>query len=196
MTYQTYPLTDVQPAVDTADLAKWLSVELADPLLPMIGRMATSAAIDFLQRELLYRDRRVVYQQWPIVGTLTPGISKPTACLRHDIALPYAQLLTVKEVTVYGEETLDYSVLYTAPASIRLSPAYNTAGDSETAIDVLYTAGFGDYPSSVPQGIRDGIMCLAAFMYEHRGACDANDAMMKSGAMQLLQPYRFYQVLL
>jgi hypothetical protein len=33
-------------------------------------------------------------------------------------------------------------------------------------------------------------MMIAAFMYEHRGQCDGNDAVKKSGAATLLRPYR------
>ena len=31
---------------------------------------------------------------------------------------------------------------------------------------------------------------LAAYLYEHRGQCDAGDAISKSGAASLLNPYR------
>jgi hypothetical protein len=44
--------------------------------------------------------------------------------------------------------------------------------------------------ASVPTAIKTAIMMIAAFMYEHRGQCDANDAIKKSGAANLLRPYK------
>ncbi|HSH26645.1 MAG TPA: hypothetical protein VK972_02570 [Wenzhouxiangella sp.] len=38
------------------------------------------------------------------------------------------------------------------------------------------------------------IKLLAAFLYEHRGECDVNDALARSGVAVMLQPYKKYAV--
>ena len=193
--YLSYPQSDIEPAIDTAELANWLVVPVTDPLLPRIARMASAIGVEYLQRELITRERRVIYQTWPVIGTLTDGLSGRTAKLSEHITLPYAQLLSVEDVAINGEATEDFGIVYDSPVKLRVNPVFDSS-DSLPVIDIAYMAGFGDYISSVPQGIRDGLMMLAAYLYEHRGACDVDDAIKKSGAAQMLQPYRFFAVVL
>jgi hypothetical protein len=42
----------------------------------------------------------------------------------------------------------------------------------------------------VPGAIRTAIMMIGGFIYDHRGGCDAEDALKKSGAMNLLRTYK------
>jgi hypothetical protein len=61
-----------------------------------------------------------------------------------------------------------------------------TGWDYVTDVEITYTTG----SASVSPAIQSGIMAIGAFLYEHRGECDATDAVMKSGAANLLRPYR------
>ena len=51
---------------------------------------------------------------------------------------------------------------------------------------VIYTAGYGDVPESVPAPIRNAIMQYAAFLYENRGDLNAEPP---QAVLQLLRPY-------
>jgi hypothetical protein len=53
-------------------------------------------------------------------------------------------------------------------------------------IRIEYTAGM----AFVPGAIRTAIMMIGGFIYDHRGGCDAEDALKKSGAINLLRTYK------
>ncbi len=198
MTYATSPIGPVTTAIELADLADWLVVDVSDPVLPMVARLATAHVIEYLQSELVERQRTVVYQQWPARGSYAHlSISPRNDQIEHDVMLPYAQLISVESVTAYGEalDAADYRILDTKPASIRLSPQYATSDDFP-ALSVEYAAGFGPTAQDVPEEIRIGIMTLAGYLYEHRGACDVDMAMRSSGAAAMLYPYKLRAVAL
>lgn len=55
-------------------------------------------------------------------------------------------------------------------------------------LDVVYQAGFGDKPSSVPATLRQAVLMLAADMYEHRTAerCLASNSLVRI----MLEPFK------
>ncbi len=57
-------------------------------------------------------------------------------------------------------------------------------------VEVEYVAGYGSAASSVPDQIKRGIIMLAGYLFEHRGECDAQTAVAKSGALALWRSYR------
>jgi hypothetical protein len=86
----------------------------------------------------------------------------------------------VESVTVDGDD-LEYTLeAERRPARITL-PAWD---GSEVRVE--YTAGM----DVIPAAIKLGITTIAAFMFDHRGACDAEFALAKSGAINFLKPYR------
>lgn len=189
MQYTTSPMASLTTAIDLQPLADWLVVDVADLVLPMVARLATSQALEFMQRELVNRARVVVYQEWPYTGTNTwPSLSPADAVPLHDIPLPYAGLQTVDSVEVYGELTTNYTTVQSKPDAIRMQPQYDSDED-EPALVIEYTAGYGPTVDDVPEEICNGIMLLAAYLYEHRG-CNAAKALHDSGAASVLQPFR------
>jgi hypothetical protein len=58
--------------------------------------------------------------------------------------------------------------------------------DRTKELEIAYTAGM----ETIPAAIKYGIMQVATYLYDHRGDCDADDAIRKSGAANLLKPYR------
>lgn len=196
MQYTTSPMGSLTTAIELQPLADWLVLDVSDPVLPMVARMATAQAVEFMERELVNRARVVIYQEWPTIGTNShPSISPSDLRPLHDVPLPYASLQTVDSVEVYGELTTDYTTVQGKPDAIRLQPEYGTE-DDQPALAIEYTAGYGATVASVPEEIRNAIMMLAAFLYEHRGSCDGAEAMNRSGAGAALRPYRMRGVLL
>lgn len=187
--YTTRPLSAVVSPVTTQELADWLRLDdNTDPLLSPLLVAATSYVIERLQSELLNRDRVVTYQHWPMVGKLYTQLSYPDAQFEREIKLPYATLQSVTAVTLYGGVFTDYQVQETTPATLYIEPLQVTDA-SEPAIEVQYVAGYGANAADVPEAIRVGITMMAAYLYSHRGACDAVTAFANSGARELLTPY-------
>jgi len=189
------PNEPLQPAVTDQQIQDFLALDGFDPIATALALAATEAAINYLQRELVTRERTVNYQDWPFSGSKSIGISP--SCVEYDgrIELPYAAPLdAVSTVSVYGENQLDYTVTKTQPAAVELDQLPQD-GSNQPAIEVVYTAGYGAQ-TDVPAGIQTGILMMTAYMYEHRGACNADNAMQQSGAAMMLQPYRVNAVVL
>ena len=192
----TYPLTEVVPVVTNAELADWLGVDDSDPLLPVMATAATSAAIEFLQSELISRQRKVIYKEWPSVGTDTrPSVSRNNMYENRYVNLPYARLVSVEEVLLSGDTNTDYVEINALPAQLYFDSFYYSYEDGVPALDVTYTAGYG-LISDVPQAIKSAVSMLAAYMYEHRGSCDSISALNQSGAAMALTPYKTSVVIL
>ncbi|MFV1191175.1 hypothetical protein QML34_28610, partial [Klebsiella pneumoniae] len=91
--------------------------------------------------------------------------------------LPYTALISVESVTGNDSETLEY----TLQADRRPAKIAIVGWDYLSEIRIEYTAGM----NFVPGAIKTAIMMIASFIYDHRGGCDAEDALKKSGAMTL-----------
>lgn len=79
----------------------------------------------------------------------------------------------------------------------RVFPAYDvvwpTPRRQENAVTIVYVAGFGTEPGSVPTPLRHAILLLAAHFYEHREAyLNTNFGMVEvpRGYAALIYPYR------
>lgn len=192
----SYPLSGVTPVITNSELADWLGVDDTDPLLPIMATSATSLAIEYLQSELISRQRKTIYLNWPTTGTNTaPSLSPSNISANRYIDLPYARLISVESVKLSGDVTSDYVEVETLPAQLYFDTISYTHVNGVPDIEIEYTAGYGDI-SSVPAAIKTAVTMLAAYLYEHRGACDAMDALMQSGAAMALQPYKTSVVLM
>ncbi|AIM40715.1 head-tail adaptor [Idiomarinaceae phage 1N2-2] len=174
----------VVSVVDLQMLADYLRAEADDPILPMLGKQATSMAIDFLGYDLTPRDWTLKHWEWPTIGTMTsPTLSGQQGYYRREIRLPYGRIVSVQSVSLYGENHTDFTVrrdsIVLPSVRVKAQPA------DEPAIVVEYTAGF----DPVPEGISDAVLQLAAFLYHNRG-CGLADALTGSGARQALQPWQ------
>lgn len=193
MSYYTVALEPLPLAVEIDQLADFMAVDLNDGVLPIIATLATSIVVEFLQCELVARNRSVTYQQWPFFDAAGRSLSNSPLSPEIFAGLPFANLLTVANVTAHGELTTDYVVVHSRPASLRLPLNYSTS-DTNAPLVINYRAGFGESISDVPIQIQYGIMQLAAFLYENRGSCDSTDALKKSGAFGTLYPHKFSAV--
>lgn len=184
----------VETAVDLGDLAAWLGgLDVSDPVLGMVALSATAQVIEYLQSELINRTRRLVINKFPYNGTPSyPSLSRQDIDPLRVIELPYAQLVSIESLDLHGEPFTDYEILETKPASVYIGQSYS--GNAAPFLVAEYIAGYGEALQDVPEQIRVGIMQLAAFMFEHRGECDGQEALMRSGAASLLYPYRLKPV--
>lgn len=176
--------------VDAEDLADWLGVDDTDTLLDPLLLSATDAVVNHLGLDLLAREWTYTLWDWPAVGTPTsPSLSRQASYLDRDVRLPYANLLTLESVTSYGAEVADVIPRNDSIILPRNVERYAYQLNEDPALEVVYSAGYGNAADDVPEGVKSAIKVMAAYMYEHRGECDATDAMRKSGARELLAPY-------
>ncbi len=183
----------VSPVPD-ADIADFLALPSADALLTAINAAAAGAVVSYLGRDLLTQTRTLTHWDWPVWGTMQyRSLGQMTGDYRDEILLPYAYDATVSSVTVYGEAFTDFINRGDAIV-MRGQTRYQTT--PEPAIVVEYETGFGALDNDVPQAIRHGVKSLAAYLYEHRGECDAQDGIQKSGAAMMLTPWRKAELLI
>jgi hypothetical protein len=175
---QATPQTDTVSPVTTADLAAFIGVPSDDVLLSGFLVAATDAVIRYINQDLLERDWvGVVPVPQAVRFQLSPYLDQPTT-----FELPYTALIAVSSVTGNNNIALDYTI----ESERRPSKITVHNWDFLSEIVIEYSAGM----PVVPVAIKTAIMMLAAFLYEHRGACDADDGIKKSGAVMLLRPYR------
>lgn len=175
---QATPQTDTVSPVTVNEFAAFIGASTADPLLPGILQAATDATIRSINQDLLSRE-------WVgIVPALTPTRLQlsPYIDPSSTFELPYTALISVQEVTGNDAQVLEYEVeANRRPAKISVK-----GWDYMSEIRIEYTAGM----PFIPGAIKTAIMMIASFIYDHRGGCDADDAVKKSGAMTLLRPYK------
>lgn len=172
-------LTDIQSPATVTELADMLGVDDTDPLLQPMLEASTDALECYLNSAIVSRQFTAYFESWPITGAVTDGLSGTLSNYDAYIELPYSRLISVDSVESDGEPLTGFDTANTNPAKLYLS-AY--AGD----LTVTYTAGF----AAVPSAIKTAVLYMAAFMYDHRGSCDVNDALMRSGATSLVSRYK------
>ena len=159
---QFLKLDDISAVEETAILERYLNA-------------ATAVAEKYLNRSLDLRTFTLIYPApLPYLRTVQPSYPK---LKRYE--LPYTMLAQVNSVTV-DTTAATYEVIGNDPAFVELK-SFPT-----DTLTISYDAGY-EY---VPAAIEQGILQHAAYLYEHRGACDVTDAMHMSGAASLYRPYR------
>lgn len=182
----------VSPVTDQ-ELADWMVLpDASDPTLSPILKAATGSVIRYLGLDVLARDWTLTHDYWPTHGTMsTPSLSRQNGYYMREIDLPYANLISVASVELYGDSTTDYNLL--GDTVVLDYNVYRTEVDGSNenpAIVVQYRAGFGETADDVPDDVKTAITMLAAYNYEHRGGCNTGNAMRDSGAAEILVAYR------
>lgn len=196
--YKSTPLTEAVSPVTNQELADWLRLDDdTDPILAGILTTVTGYTIERLQSELINRQRKTIYENWPVIGTTGDWqISLSEARRQQEIVLPYARLQSIELVELYGDTFTSYIEQDTSPAQIFIEASTLTSDGAQPAILLEYTAGFGATAADVPEAIKTGIKMMAASMYEHRGQCSVADAWASSGAGMIMQPYSLAPVVM
>lgn len=179
----TKQLSDTVSPCTAADLQAWLELPETDPKLGAILITATDAIVGYLRRAILPTDYQVtitsLHDQWYRIANFN---GYPY------IELPYADLRDVDSVELDGEALAeeDYETdADTLPARLHV---YGRAWNHKLVI--AYEAGMAASAASVPQAIKTAILMTAAYIFEHRGMCDADEAVRNSGAAHVCKRYR------
>jgi uncharacterized phiE125 gp8 family phage protein len=122
------------------------------------------------------------------------------------VRLPRYPLQTVDTITTYSEDGTATSVTIAdvfdvdtqslrGRLTIKRGATWPIALQANNAIEIAYTAGYGDTATAVPAPLKRAVRLMAAFLYEHRGdGCTPGDAYLMSGAKGILDRYRSVEV--
>lgn len=162
--------------VTPEELADFLSIDYlsADENLYFGFLLAASdACIKYTNIELLQRKYTFKSDRYPERQQGYAGVGVMYAYRAWWINLPSYPVISVDSVQVNGEASDDPLIdLDSRPA--RIEPK------EMGAIEIVYQAGHATVLEINPQLLL-GITMLAAYLYEHRGMCDVNDAIKSSG---------------
>lgn len=118
------------------------------------------------------------------------------------VYLPRYPLQTVDGVNVYGEDSTATAITVASTfdvdtqslkgrMTLQRGATWPIALRANNAIEIAYTAGYGDTEIAVPSPIKRALRQWAAYAYEHRGdGCSVEDAYTASGAKNILNRYR------
>lgn len=155
---------------------------------------------------LITQSWRLALDQWPAHDEpWWDGVRQGSIADLHgsrkysDLDLPRFPLQAVDSVTVYDESSTSASVTiadtfdvdtYRKPGRLTLKrgATWPVALRANNAIEIVYTAGYGDAASDVPAALRSAVKRMAAWLYTNRGDCQ--EAAEAVSAMKLLSAYR------
>lgn len=182
------------PPVTLADASAFLALpDATDPILGAMLVAATDAVINYIGFDLLTREWTLTHWDWPAYGTMQArNLGGVTGSYAREISLPYARNAVVSSVVSYGDAVTEF---VNRGRYIVLTGSGRDGFNETPALVVTYGAGFGPLPADVPAQIKQAILMLAGWLYEHRGECDAYDGIGKSGAGSMLIPWRKAELL-
>jgi hypothetical protein len=159
--------------VDVSDFAEFIGVEPTDPMLSGFLLAATQACIDHTNYELLERTYTYKLDRAPQRQAGYTGVGIMASLSAWSIELPLWPVKSIESVTFNGEAATPDFDLDSKPARVEIA--------GRGAVVIEYTAGHAE-PEEIDARLLLGIKLLAAYLYEHRGACEMTDAIAKSGA--------------
>lgn len=191
-------VTDVknQLELDVTDTSKDTQIGLyIESARQLIEQYTGLALIDQTWRMTLDNWPLGITQWWDGVrdGAMSELVKSGRAA---NVLLPRYPLDSIVSIT--ADDTAitvaDYFIIDTDQKPGRLvlknGSAWPVVIDAAIGIKITYIAGYGDSSSDVPAALRLAVLQMAAYMFEHRGDCNTESAMLKSGAMSLINAYK------
>lgn len=163
--------------VTPEELAYYLGVEYSvndESILSMHLLAACGWYIEMSSNELLSRQWVMKLDNYPTDGASFSGLSPIYADLKAWIDIPLTPVTSIESITGNGESEGYVSDLSNKPPRVFLN-------NFSSNIVINYTAGYAT-PDDIPKSVMLGITMMAAYLYEHRGACKLSDAANESGA--------------
>ena len=178
------PVTPLTAAATAAELAEYLGL-IADqsetpPNIAMLNGLllaATQAVIDATGVQIVERDFACIYDYYPqtrpAFGGLAPLNSVPAPWINFGV-YPVT-VVTLVSVNLGLVDSADYE--------------FDAARIWFTTL-VNGRIGLGITAGAATEWGNAAVLAVAAYMYEHRGGCDAGDAVKQSSAWALIKGQR------
>jgi uncharacterized phiE125 gp8 family phage protein len=200
------PLVVTAPAdtpVSLAEVKAHLRVDddTEDALVTAMIAGAVGTAEFYLGRSLITQTLRLAFDRWPEEAA-GPWSSGPRII---ELARPPVQ--SIAAVTVYDEDdqatVVDTDVYRLANGSndrarlvLRQGQSWPTGVRATDAVEIDYLAGYGDAGTDVPEPIRQGLLALIAFWFEHREGEAWNSVLpsLPIGAASFWRPFRLMRL--
>lgn len=170
------------PAAEPVTLAEakaWLRLDSTDEDA-LVSTLVAAARIHLESttgRALLTQSWRIVLDCWPIDRTVTLPVA-PLQSLTEIRAYDDGGVFTTISLAQFQAETA------VAPARLLLPPTVDgmPALRQRLGIEIDYVAGYGDDAGDVPADLRQALLVLVAYWFEHR------DAVITAGAGSVIPP--------
>lgn len=197
------PVVVTAPAetpVSLAELKAHLRVDddTEDALLTTMIKGASETAELYLGRSLITQTLRLSLDRWLAGQTDVPWANAPRIV---EMARPPVQ--SIASVTTYDDDdqpsVVDTGVYRLANGSndrarlvLRKGRAWPMGLRANDAIEIDYVAGYGDTSADIPEQIRQGLLALIGFWFEHRDGTAWESALppLPVGAVSFWRPYR------
>lgn len=207
----------VAPAIEPVtafDLRRILNEEECNLMDDMAGDMIAAAREEIEEvtgLAMITQEWRLSLDAWPgkpepwWSGTRQGAISEIRGA-PATLAIPVYPLQGIDAVTVFNEAGTSSAVTvasvfdvdtYQRPGrlSLKAGQTWPIALRDTNAIQIEYTAGFGDAASDVPAPLRRAVLQMAAYLYEHRGdGCTPGNAFHASGAADMAKRYQVARI--
>lgn len=186
--------------VSLAELKAHLRVDddTEDALLTAMIRGAAGTAELYLGRSLITQTLRLGLDRWPAGRAQVPWANGPRI-----VELAHPPVQSIASVMTYDDDdqpsVLDMGVYRLANGSndrarliLRKGLAWPTGLRANDAIEIDYVAGYGDTSADIPEPIRQGLLALIGFWFEHRDGAAWQMALppLPVGAVSFWRPYR------
>ena len=141
-----------------------------------------SVAKEYLQKSLMNRTLKLSLDNIPFSDSILPNQEGITTgpfleYRQRSVNLPFSPLVSVSSVKTFddsdNETTMASSRYYVDTASnygrvvLRTGETWDDMLRVANAIEITYVAGYGSIATSVPAGIRQGIIVLASHYFEN-----------------------------
>jgi len=205
------------PAVEPIQASEvWNQLRLDEdtdtPLIELYITAAREQCEEVTGRALITQQWRLTLDNWPNQGEpWWDGVKQlPISELRASgraswVILPRYRLQGVDEIRVFdfdgNAETVPLGQFIEDKEQepgrlvLRSTATWPVALQRANAVEIDYTAGYGDEPEDVPAALRVALLQMVSTMYEHRGDdCSAVDAMRQSGAKAVFDRFKVQRV--
>lgn len=193
--------------VSVAYVQAWGNITGDDTLLTNMIKAAT----DLVEK---HTKRALISQEWTMTLDRWPGGTADWWDIWHSLRtdprdtyleLDYAPLQTVDSISTFADDNTKTTITVTdyfyvdtnhEPGRLALKNGLDWPVDTRNVarVEIVYTSGYSDDDTDVPDGLKMALAQLTTWMYEHRGDCDAGPALMKSGAASTLAPFRILDI--
>lgn len=194
---------DVLP-VGLATALRHLRVQQADAdLARLYLEAATELVEDYTGRALISKEYRLDLPLWPSYP-YTDGIRSLSRPRTLQLELRRSPLTTVESIKYYPEDGGALATLsadsYRVRTGFTHSPGlvefdedieFPTIANRSDAVQVAFTAGYGDSEYEVPASLRSAVLLLARHFFDNRSALgDIKQVELPLGYKNILRAYR------